>query len=328
MRDRGTLFTLRWTLALFASLSLGWLAACGDKGGGGDGDGDAALADGDVGDAEPVDADDVDGVIVTDPDGGVRECFVALCPGRNQPLACGDCIDNDGDGHVDDRDPECLGPCDNTEGPALEPGVGGVGSATCKADCFFDFGSGAGNDACQWDYRCDPLGPRWMQGGSSFGGACQPIQQSGGGGGAPSQATCDSYFAGTYASIGTCRNACLPLTPNACDCFGCCTFQNAQPTGQPDGPRNIYIGAFVGNSGSCTFADIRDPGKCPTCTPVPSCLNPCETCEVCIGHPPPPPSCTPEEQCPGGEQACGLSGQADCPPGSFCITGCCQDGIP
>ncbi len=27
--------------------------------------------------------------------------------------------------------------------------------------------------------------------------------------------------------------------------------------------------------------------------------------------------------CPAGEQACGLSCQAACPTGSYCITGCC-----
>ncbi len=45
-------------------------------------------------------------------------CFPVLCPDGNS-YGCGDCIDNDGDGLIDDRDPECLGPCDNTEGPVL-----------------------------------------------------------------------------------------------------------------------------------------------------------------------------------------------------------------
>jgi hypothetical protein len=43
-----------------------------------------------------------------------------------------------------------------------------------------------------------------------------------------------------------------------------------------------------------------------------------------------PPECDPmkEGQCPKGLQPCGLQGQAPCPAGYFCITGCCQLANP
>src|SRR5690348_6961021 len=88
-------------------------------------------------DASPV----VDGgSVVVGGDGGTWTCYVTSCGGR--VTACGDCTDNDGDGEVDSHDRECLGPCDNTEGPALEGGIGGGGGNSCGVDCYFDFGNG------------------------------------------------------------------------------------------------------------------------------------------------------------------------------------------
>lgn len=99
-----------------------------------------------------------DGAVLIGADAGAPwVCNPTTC--ADKLLECGDCLDNDGDGKVDSQDPECLGPCDNTEGPALIGGVGGGGGATCKVDCYFDFGNGPGNDDCIWDHRCDPLAP-------------------------------------------------------------------------------------------------------------------------------------------------------------------------
>jgi hypothetical protein len=121
-----------------------------------------------------------------------------------------------------------------------------------------------------------------------------------------------------------CAQICRPFTPNGCDCFGCCTFPNAGPGGV--GSRYVWIGAMDGsNNSTCTIADVADEDKCPSCTPVDNCNNPCDMCEICIGNTQmPDPSCTPDMQCPMGYQACGLAGQADCPSGSYCVTGCCQ----
>jgi len=281
------------------------VAACGN---GNNGDGDASNIDSATDGTTDVDAAAVDaptdGQIINS-DGGPWECFQVTC--QNHLLECGDCIDNDQDGEIDSHDPECLGPCDNTEGPGLEPGVGGVGGNTCQMDCFFDFGNGQGNDNCVWDHRCDPENPE--------GTVCPYEPQRIGGNDCPD------------TQVPQCANFCGPLTPNGCDCFGCCTFANAGPGGVGD--RNIWIGALdQQNNSTCTLADVADPVKCPTCTPVAACYNDCAMCEVCIGHPPPPPECNPQQQCPSGEQPCGLPGQPSCPQGEYCITGCCQAAIP
>jgi len=120
-----------------------------------------------------------------------------------------------------------------------------------------------------------------------------------------------------------CAQVCMPFTPNGCDCFGCCTFDGAGPGGV--GTRDVWIGALdSSNNSTCTLATLSDPAKCPTCTPVANCYNPCDMCEVCVGGGLPDPSCEPSMQCPQGYQACGLAGQAECPMGSYCVTGCCQ----
>lgn len=295
--------TIKLAAWALMALAFGGLGACGDDGGGGGGGGDGPVLDGPDPDGTPTDAP-ADGTLVSG-DGGAWECHVTSC--NNHLLQCGDCIDNDGDGEIDSHDRECLGPCDNTEGPALEPDVGGLGANSCQMDCFFDFGTGQGNDNCQWDHRCDPEVPEP--------GLC-PYQPSRVG-----TADCPA----TQAPM--CATVCGPMTPNGCDCFGCCAMPNAGPGGV--GSRNVYIGALdSNNNGTCTFADIADPVKCPTCTPVGNCFNPCDTCEVCIGAPPPGPECTPEQQCPGGQQACGQPDQPGCPAGTYCITGCCEAGIP
>lgn len=241
-----------------------------------------------------------DGGVVITGDGGSWTCYPVLCAGKS--LECNDCIDNDLDGESDSHDRECLGPCDNTEGPGLESGVGGTSGTSCGVDCYFDFGNGPGNDNCLWDHRCDPFVP---------------------------EANCqyDSSMVGTKDCPSTqdalCAQVCMPFTPNGCDCFGCCTFPNAGPGGV--GSRDVWIGNLDENKDStCTLADIADPAKCPTCTPVANCYNPCAQCEVCIGAPPPDPSCDPGMQCPAGNQACGLAGQAECPMDSYCVSGCCQ----
>jgi hypothetical protein len=278
------------------------------------------------------------GIEIEDPEGNPAICYLIQC--ENRITACGDCEDNDGDGKIDVYDPECLGPCDNYEGPELLTGVGGETGEQCKADCYFDFGNGAGNDTCRWSRSCDPLGPK----------------------------TQCSYDAGKLGSpdcpdeqTQLCNDFCAPLTPNGCDCFGCCTFPELAGAGPNGGPGYVYIGSEEG----CTFATVTDPSHCRACTPAASCLNTCEKCEICIGKPtipeecfppdpggtggaggtggtggsagsagsagtagaggsePPPPP--PPPRCPPGKQACGLPGDSPCPPGSFCITGCCAD---
>ena len=258
-----------------------------------------------------------DPVEVTD-DRGSFTCYPTECDGHL--LECGNCEDDDEDGLYDWHDPECLGPCDNTEGAGLASDVGGDQGTSCGVDCYFDFGNGPGNDACQWDHRCDPLDPEeptCPYDESMVGGKKCPDEQD-----------------------PICARVCLPFTPNGCDCFGCCTFDALATEGPDNGPAYVWIGALdEDNVSTCTLDDVTDPTLCPRCTPVENCLNECGECEVCIGRPEPPPECfdeppedggtppPPEGQCPEGIQPCGLEGQEPCPPNAFCISGCCQEVV-
>ena len=141
------------------------------------------------------------------------------------------------------------------------------------------------------------------------------------------------------AQSAACLAYCGPLTPNGCDCFGCCNL--------PAGTDNwVFLGSEDANGdGSCTLADVNDPSKCQPCMPVKGCLNPCGTCELCIGKNTLPPECYPSDkdggagggssgtggagggvsdQCPAGVTPCGLPGQALCTGNEYCITGCCR----
>jgi len=232
-------------------------------------------------------------------------CVVKECQGH--VYACGDCIDNDGDCAIDDADDQCMGPCDNTE-DSFFGGIPGQNNSPCKSDCYFDQDTGSGNDDCYWSHKCDPLevAPNYPPEGSQ----CQynPNTSIPGYGGSCSQA-----FASQSAE---CLGYCGPLTPNGCDCFGCCEF--------PGLPYTVWLGSVdASGEGSCSLNTLDDPSLCKPCTQVAACNNTCGHCEVCIGKPDLPPDCTVQE-CPAGNQACGQPGQALCPAGQTCITGCCQ----
>ncbi len=269
--------------------------------------------------------------------GVVGGCFEALCPDGNS-YGCGDCIDNDGDGLVDDKDPECLGPCDNTEGPVLLTGTPGETGNQCGADCYFDRGNGSGSGECKWDRRCDPLKPK---DGCAY----------------------DETLIGELnycpdPQPELCEEGCGQLTPNGCDCFGCCTFPELEGMGPDGGPGYVFLGSFIGNQGTCTLDDLSDPELCRPCTPAGNCLNTCERCEICLGKPTIPEDCFPGTggsggsggtggtggsggvggtggtggdggslRCPPDKQECGLPGDDPCPAGTFCLTGCCTNAV-
>ncbi|MGE0787907.1 MAG: hypothetical protein AB7S26_19690 [Sandaracinaceae bacterium] len=275
------------------------------------------------------------GILIVEDGGGTFVCYVTSCGGHLND--CGDCMDNDGDGRVDARDPECLGPCDNTEGPILLAGVGGETGGPCRSDCYFDFGNGSGNDRCSWDHRCDPLeaAPRYDPEGM---GCAYDASRVGG-------MTCPTN------QPMSCLDRCVPLTPNGCDCFGCCTFDAIHGRPQAMGGEWVWIGSVMDgtNTGTCTLADVTDVDACRPCTPVADCFNDCGDCELCIGRDTLPPECTPGStdggvppidgggsrwdggvppmRCPAGVQECGLPSDPNCPPDFYCITGCCQSII-
>jgi hypothetical protein len=221
------------------------------------------------------------------PDAGggmVNDAGQALCQGDTglEVCECSDGVNNDSDAFIDAADPECVGPYDNDES-SYATGIPGDNSDPFAQDCFFDGDSGGGNDGCRWDVRCtNPPG----------GQHCNNTQLNG----------CD---------------ACRPLVPNGCDCFGCC---DVYVNGQLEGPVRIIE--------TCTAEVIDDPAKCPPCTKVTACENPCDECEECLGRPAPP-TCMPPDGGTGGGQ-CPVEGtfpctepDNTCPAEYRCVTGCC-----
>jgi hypothetical protein len=278
----------------------------------------------------------------------------ATCQGKL--YQCGDGIDNDNDGLTDMNDPDCLGPCSNNEGN-FHNCIPGGGSAACKMDCYFDQDSGSGNDTCQWDHECDPKE-------LAEGQECPYICDTTPGCDLNTQ-TADECISGcsrTPSALGdtcsgryndqpaTCDAFCGPLTPNGCDCFGCCDVEG-------DGDYRFMGSTSTDNKGECDDATCtleralaKDDAACRPCVPVKSCLNTCDRCECCIAgcdlpddcNPPPPDAGTGgsggtggtggsggsgggciSPLCPAGVVSCGVSCLPPCPQGFFCNTGCC-----
>ena len=201
-------------------------------------------------------------------------------------FSCGDGKDNDGDGLFDLDDPECIGPCDDDEAFFQ---VGLPDFDYCEIDCAFDGNSGMGDDGCFHDLACDPLDPVDDVNCQYMGGAgCldEPV-------------------------TGECVDFCSPLTPNGCDCFGCCAMDI-------DGElRTVQI-----LQPQCSTST---PEGCPACTPrLEECGNPCEACEICFGETELPAGCA-EVEC-GNRTPC--EGPCDCDEGEFCIQGCCHPDPP
>jgi hypothetical protein len=299
-----------------------WVAACNSKsdgsasagGGGGNGGGaggNAGNAGGAAGNAGGTTGGGAGGNA-----GGVGGASAAAgCPVN--PSACTDGIDNDGDGKIDGADPECVGTCDNDEG-TFATGIAGDNIDACKQDCFFDGNSGMGDDGCEWNLKCDPANP-----GGHASNAC-PYE--------PNFHNCPEK------QSDRCIKNCQRLTPNGCDCFGCCAITYNGKTA------NVMLVP------SCKAELLGDPNACPPCTQQTSCVNTCGKCEVCVGKPAPDPDCvipppagadagvadggqvvagdagTPPPQgetpCPAGVTYCGPGGSA-CASGAVCLTGCC-----
>jgi hypothetical protein len=237
--------------------------------------------------------------------GAPGECEPALC--LKVEYECGDCIDNDADGLTDAEDPECLGPCDNTEN-SFTLGVES-GATQCREDCAFDRDSGSGNDGCYSSHVCDQesVGPEYPPTGQA---ACEYAPDSMVPG---TNATCAELRA---SQSDMCRDYCLPLTPNGCDCFGCCELPARSD-------RWVWVGGALDQGIGCSLELLGDESACRPCTPVPSCLNECEACEVCAGNAPPSDMCESGEiECPVGRSTCGPN-LPPCSQGYYCITGCC-----
>jgi hypothetical protein len=195
--------------------------------------------------------------------------MITACEGHI--FACGDAVDNDGDGLVDSSDPDCLGSCDNTE-EGFEPGIPGQPCCPCLTDCYFDQDLGSGNDDCYWNHRCDPheVPPDYYPE-PDVGDSCayDPDANTPG-----TAATCAELSSSQSTN---CHDFCGPLVPNGCDCFGCCEL----PAGSG---AYVWLGSKDLNGiGTCDLAHADDPTMCHPCEPVPACMNSCDPCEMCIG---------------------------------------------
>lgn len=78
----------------------------------------------------------------TAPDTGIAadaaDCVERSCRGR--VMACGNCLDDDLDGLVDDLDPDCWGECHDSEAGW------GLRQVCSNESCYFDRDCGLGND--------------------------------------------------------------------------------------------------------------------------------------------------------------------------------------
>ena len=214
-------------------------------------------------------------------------CVPLQCDGAT--YACGDCMDNDGDGKLDTADPECVSPCDDKE-DTFATGLPGDNMDPCKQDCFFDGNSGGGAGDCAWNLKCDPKSP---------GGDKCPYDP---------KVMCDAMQ--PQQCIDDCQ------VPNGCDCFGCCTVT-------VDGvAHDIFLGDM-----NCSLANIDTCLECTkndncddTCMP--------ENCEVCFGETEPPPGCD-MPTCDGSDPCkIDNMGNSNCPADQFCSTGCCVPIVP
>jgi len=212
--------------------------------------------------------------------GGAFDC-------GNKELECNNGEDDDGDGLIDLQDPECTGPCDNDEA-TFQTGIPGD-NVDCKQDCFFDGNSGQG-EKCEWNLRCDPNNP-----GEHIGCPYDP------------NFPCDKY---DDPEAPECLEACVPMIPNGCDCYGCCRVQT------PYGPIDIQLNSHP----DCALDNLD---VCEECTlQIEECGNPCvpEECELCFGEAELPEECD-EPGCPEGMIPCETTD--DCPEFYYCVTGCC-----
>ncbi len=211
------------------------------------------------------------------------------------PCACSNGIDDDADGLTDLEDPECVSSWDNDEG-SFATGIPGDNRDDACQDCFFDGNSGSGDDGCYQPTSCLTQGDN-----SSGRGRCNSCEQT-----------------------DKCRKSCRSLTPNGCDCFGCCGVRLENGT-----VVNLALSAGCNIDGNTTDG-------CTTCVQNNTCKNECGKCELCPGKTlkdlpaecfetvddsdasVPPPAYT----CDDGEPLCG-KGLPACESGYACEFGCC-----
>lgn len=239
--------------------------------------------------------------------GDAAACTITPC--RGNIYACGDCLDNDGDGQVDAADSACLGACDNDEESFHD---GHQTGARCRQDCYFDLDTGVGNDGCIWSHQCDPrsVPDAYPPSGDPRCAFDENARIQG------TELRCVDIV--RDGQSGACLDACLPLTPNGCDCFGCCEL----PAGSG---RHVFLGSSRDDGSRCDPSALDDAERCRPCTPMMQCYNRCEDCEFCVGRSQVAPSCSNGGgRCPAGVATCDVAAGIRCDPRYYCVTGCCH----
>ncbi len=113
---------------------------------------------------------------------------------------------------------------------------------------------------------------------------------------------------------------CIALTPNGCDCQGCCLL--------PDGVTHVLLSSADADGVlTCDSQSLGDQDRCKPCTLDMTCFNDCGPCELCLGRNELPEECLSDASCSvpacdDGRKPCGGCA-GDCPQGDVCITGCC-----
>lgn len=202
--------------------------------------------------------------------------------------ACDNAVDDDADGLSDGFDPECTGASDDDERTFATVPMGGPPMGACR-DCFFDDDASSDNDGCAVHVGCINEGVAPMPPGSMC-------------------ADCDVSR--------DCKDSCRPLTPNGCDCFGCCTIDIQ---GEPK--LNVLLRE------TCSLGTRHDATACPRCIPNDACRNPCGRCELCPGRTEAdlPMDCAmpmgPRHECDDREAVC--DAETPCAEAFYCLQGCC-----
>jgi hypothetical protein len=176
---------------------------------------------------------------------GASTPALATGPPEKRGIAeCADTIDNDGDDHVDLDSPYCKSPEDGDEASFGGGPADGI-NLPRNLDCWFDLGTGSGNDDCSIHACCMIDGP------------------------CPAELDPASFDAGACNVSDTCVAVCQPPATAyrhaRCDCFGCCGFCDADGENCVD----LFVNPTV--SPECTLDNLDDPSKCRSCTPHPTC---------------------------------------------------------
>lgn len=268
-----------------ASNSSGGTSGDGTAGNGTAGDGtagDGTAGDGTAGDGTAGDGTAGDGTGGASQGGatGAGGTLSDLCNGT---CSCSNGLDDDEDGLVDGFDPECTSPFDDNEG-SFATGIPGDNRDPTWQDCFFDGNSGAGDDGCRYHTDC---------------------------------LTGKLPLTSTKCTLSeACIDFCQPLTPNGCDCFGCCSIQRSDKTS---------VDVLTGDT--CSVASVDDSTACPRCTKSAACNNTCGRCELCAGKTVEdlPEDCAGTTTCDDGLQTC--SATESCAADAYCSQGCCTVSI-